>query len=136
MGELSSQILAGGPPLEPLTDHPAIVGVMSTPMTGWELYRAREYIRARFFRAMTNDYHLHIWARIEALGGPGKEDMGEKEARSLAGVIAGEWGVGKELGRAVADGLRDYARELSPDTKAEFKAAAAALARLADCYAS
>ena len=135
MGELSNQILSGGPELVPLTDHPAIVEVMSPPRTGWELYRAREAIRARFFKAMSKDYHLHIWARIEALGGPGREDMGEREARSLAGIIAGEWGVGETLGRAVADSIRDYAKGLSPETRPEFRAAAAALVRLADCYA-
>jgi hypothetical protein len=135
MGELSSQVLAGGPPLVPLADHPAIVEVMSTRFTGWELYRARELIRARFFRAMTTDYHLHIWARIEALGGPGRENMGEREARSLAGIIAGEWGVGEALGRAVADGIREYARGLSPETSPEFRAAVAALVSLSDYYA-
>ena len=136
MGELGTQILAGGPQLQPLSDHPAIVEVMSTRFTGWELYRARDVIRPRFFKAMTKEYHLHVWAIIESLGGPWREDMGEKEARALAGIIAGEWGVGDELGRAVADGIRDYARRLSPESKSEFKAAAAALARMADHYAA
>ena len=136
MGELSSQILAGGPPLVPLAEYPAIVEVMTTRFTGWELYRARDAIRVRFFKAMTSDYHLHVWAMIESLGGPGKEDMIEADARLLASIIAGEWGVGVALGKAVADGIRDYARKLSPSTKPQFVAAAAALVRLADCYAS
>ena len=135
MGELSVQILGGGPDLVALAEHPAIVEVMTTPLTGWELYRARDAIRARFFRAMSTDYHLHVWAQIESLGGPGREHMGEQEARQLASIIAGEWGVGKALGKAVADGIRDYARRLAASTNPQFVAAAAAIMRLADCYA-
>jgi hypothetical protein len=136
MGELSDQILGGGPELVSLEDHSEIVGVMTTPLTGWQLYLARETIRAQFFKAMSSDYHLHVWAQIESLGGPMKESMNEDDARLLASIIAGEWGVGETLGKAVADGIREYARKLLRNsTTNNINPAAAALLRLADRYA-
>jgi len=135
MGELSTQIMTGGPDVVPLSEHQTIVGVMSTRLTGWEMYRARETIRRHYFKAMSRDAHLHTWARIEGLGGVGHEDLSEDNARALAGIIAGEWGVGKALGKSVADGIREYAAKLSPTMAADCVAATAALVRLADRYA-
>jgi hypothetical protein len=138
MGELSEQILSGGPDLIPLGDLPEVAQVMNTPKTGWELYRAEEIIRARFFEAMDRDYHLHVWARFEKLSGEYgsyRIDLDEAGARELAGMIVGSWGVGERLGRAIADGIREYAGRLSPESRPDTKAAVAALVRLANRYA-
>lgn len=130
MGEFVESMLSGGGEA-PLEHHPAIKKVVDMPYGAWVLYLIEETVREFFFRALEGPYDLHIWALLEGLGGPGKDVLGEREARLLASLIAGQQGAGRLLGRAIADGIIAAANKVKA---AKHQAAYQALVEMARAY--
>lgn len=131
MGELSTQIMTGDIPVVPISDIPEIKAI-TEGLCGWELYRSIDQIAERFWAAMSRPYHLKVWARLADIAK--SETMTEQQARELASIIVGEWGVGPTLGAAVAQGIRDYCASCSPGSM--FAEERAKLLAVCDCYAN
>ena len=94
MGELTEQIMSGGPRLIPLSELPQVAALMAAKRVRWEIYRMIDLVEAALADRPLPSAALMAYAELWALCHPPSRSYGpltETEARHIVAALRGEW---------------------------------------------